>query len=193
MEHYKSVVWSDFVGKTTKKPVQGKVYIDKERRLMMKKKEDFFQTNPQKASAKVTINSFMMGSLFFILTLIWSLNPEKFSLSIITQLVLAIPLLFISSLAYSKIGYWKEVKLWDYLGWFTNNLGNIFILNVIGLMTSKLYLSLAWIYFSLIVMLMVIYSWINFVYSPYALREKAFKLIFFLVVLLLGGILPLLV
>ncbi|HLD04283.1 MAG TPA: hypothetical protein VJG90_01045 [Candidatus Nanoarchaeia archaeon] len=159
----------------------------------MKKKEDFFQTNPQKASAKVTINSFMMGSLFFILTLIWSLNPEKFSLSIITQLVLAIPLLFISSLAYSKIGYWKEVKLWDYLGWFTNNLGNIFILNVIGLMTSKLYLSLAWIYFSLIVMLMVIYSWINCVYSPYALREKAFKLIFFLVVLLLGGILPLLV
>ncbi len=158
----------------------------------MKKKQDFFQTNPQKASAKVTINSFMMGSLFFILTLIWSLNPQKFSLPIITQLVLAVPLLFISSLAYSKIGYWKEVKLWDDLGWFTNNIGNIFILNVIGLMTAPFHPILAWIYFSLIIVLMVIYSWINCVYRPEALGEKAFKLIFFLAVLLLGGVLPLL-
>ncbi|MEK6963242.1 MAG: hypothetical protein AABX70_02355 [Nanoarchaeota archaeon] len=156
----------------------------------MKKEEDFFQTNPQKASAKVTINSFMMGSLFFILTLIWSLNPEKFSPSIIAQLVLAVPLLFMSSLAYSKIGYWKEIKLWDYLGWFTNNIGNIFILNVIGLMTAMFYPTLAWIYFSLIIVLMGVYSWINCIYNPHSLREKAFKLIFFLVVLLLGGILP---
>ena len=157
----------------------------------MKEKEDIFETNPEKAVGKITINALMIGSLFMILTLIWTLDPHKFSLVIITELVLAIPLLFVSSLAYTKLGYWKQTKLWDEFGWFTNNIGNIFVLNVIGLIASTVNRNLSFMYFGLIIFLMIIYSIINVVYKPQAFKEKLFKFIFFLVILILGGIVPL--
>ena len=158
--------------------------------MTMKKEVDIFTTNPEKASAKVAINSFMMGSLFFILTIIWTLNPEKFSIFIISQIVLAIPLLFVSSLAYSKIGYWKEIRLWDALGWFTNTTGNAFILNVVGLITATVSQNLAFVYFALLISLMAIYSLINVAYKRHALRPKLFKFFYFVAVLVLGGIMP---
>ncbi len=106
--------------------------------------EHLVETNPQKSANKVTINSFMMGSLFFILTLIITLDPNKFSHAVIYQLVLAIPLLYVSSLAYSKLGYWKEVHEWDALGWLTNTTGNLFVINSIGLVASKFSHNLAY-------------------------------------------------
>lgn len=150
----------------------------------------FFETNSHKASARVTINSFMMGSLFFILTLVWSLNPSKFNIYLIAQIVFAIPLLFVSSLAYAKIGYWQDIKMWDVFGWFTNNIGSIFILNVVGLMTVTVNRNLAMLYFLLIIILMAIYSVINVIYKPDTLKEKLFKFSFFLLILISGGILP---
>lgn len=157
-----------------------------------RQEKDMFLTNPQKASTRVTINSFMMGSLFFIFTLIWTLDPERFSIFIISQIVLAIPLLFVSSLAYSKIGYWKDVKGWEALGWFTNNVGNIFILNAVGLMTASVDRILAVVYFVLTIVLMTIYSSINIYYRRGAMREKLFKFGYFLLVLVAGGLVPLL-
>jgi len=153
--------------------------------------KDIFSTNESKAASKVTINSFMMGSLFFVLTLIWTLNPAKFSLFIVAQIVLAIPLLFVSSLAYAKIGYWKKVQMWDVLGWFTSNVGSIFILNAVGLITAQIFESVAFLYFILLIVLMAIYSAINIVYTKETLKEKIFKFSFFVLVLVLGGILPL--
>ena len=147
--------------------------------------------NSHKSSTRVRINSFMMGSLFFILTLIWTLSPGKFSVFIISQIVLAIPMLFVSSLAYSKIGYWKEVRLWDLLGWFTNNVGSIFILNAVGLMTAQIHKFTAICYFILLIILMAIYSVINVIYKPKTLKEKIFKFTFFVFVLIVGGIIPL--
>jgi len=153
--------------------------------------KDIFSTNANKASSKVTINSFMMGSLFFVLTLIWTLNPSKFSLFIVAQIVLAIPMLFVSSLAYAKIGYWEKVELWDILGWFTNNTGSIFILNAVGLITAQIYEGVAVCYFLLLIILMALYSIINVVYKRKTLKEKIFKFAFFVIILTLGGILPL--
>lgn len=157
----------------------------------MDKKNDIFFTNPAKAQSRITINSFMMGSLFFMLTLVWSLNPSRFSFYILAQIVLAIPLLYVSSLAYAKVSYWREVKLWDTLGWFTNNTGNIFILNVVGLMTGSVYKNLAFAYFGLIIILMFIYSAINLIHNPKNPKEKLFKFFYFVLILILGGILPL--
>lgn len=150
-----------------------------------------FKTNPEKSANRVSINSFMMGSLFFILTLILTLSPEKFNMVILSQLVLAIPLLFVSSLAYSKIGYWKDTKHWDTFGWFTNNLGSIFILNVVGLITATFSKNLAFAYFGLTLILMLIYSSINVLNNPSNLKEKTFKFLFFVAILFLGGIMHL--
>ncbi|HLD37592.1 MAG TPA: hypothetical protein VJA86_03310 [Candidatus Nanoarchaeia archaeon] len=151
-----------------------------------------FRTNPEKAGNRVAINSFLIGSLFTIFTLIWTLSPEKFSVIIVTQISLAIPLLFVSSLAYSKVAYWKETRLWDTLGWYTNNLATIFIFNVVGLMIADYFVSLAFAYFSATILLMLIYSIINFSYNPSFIKEKLFKFLFFVIVLFLGGILPVL-
>lgn len=157
----------------------------------MEKIGDEFKTNPEKAAAKVSINSFMIGSLFMILTIIWTLNPNKFSPIVIAQLVLAIPLLFVSSLAYAKIGYWKETKWWDRFGWFTNNLGNLLVLNVVGLITSNVFQYISYMFFGLILLLMLFYSIINIHYKPSSINEKILKYLFFVIIIFLGGILPL--
>lgn len=151
-------------------------------------KEYFFQTNPQKSANKVTINSFMMGSLFFVLTLIITLDPSKFSHAIIFQLFLAVPLLYVSSLAYSKIGYWKNTYEWDTLGWFTNTLGNLFIINAIGLLALKFSVLLSHLYFTSFCLLMILYTIINIRQSKKIFYEKIFKLTFLLIVVFLGGI-----
>jgi len=113
-------------------------------------------------------------------------------MAVIGQLVLAIPLLFVSSLAYAKIGYWKETKYWDYLEWFTYNIGNNFVLNVVGLVTSTVFMNLAFVYFGVVILVMIAYFSINVFYRPYTLKEQLFKFSLFMIVLLLGGILPLL-
>lgn len=151
--------------------------------------EYIFKTNPQKSANKVTINSFMMGSLFFVLTLIITLGSNKFSHAIIFQLFLAVPLLYVSSLAYSKIGYWKETYEWDTLGWFTNTTGNLFIINAIGLLALQFSLILSCIYFSLFCLLMIVYTFINIRQNKKIFHEKIFKLIFLLIIVFFGGIL----
>ncbi|HEV7702233.1 MAG TPA: hypothetical protein VGO63_02205 [Candidatus Paceibacterota bacterium] len=151
-------------------------------------KDYIFKTNPQKSANKVTINSFMMGSLFFVLTLIITLDPNKFSHAIIFQLFLAIPLLYISSLAYSKVGYWEQTADWDTLGWFTNTIGNLFVINAIGLLALKFSQGLAYVYFSMFCVLMTLYTLINIKQNKKILHEKIFKLIFLLVIIFFGGI-----
>ncbi len=150
--------------------------------------EYIFRTNPQKSANKVTINSFMMGSLFFVLTLIITLDPNRFSHAIIYQLFLAIPLLYVSSLAYSKIGYWEETYHWDTLGWFTNTVGNLFVINAIGLLALKFSLLLSQIYFFLFCVLMIVYTFINIKQNTKIFYEKMFKLVFLLLIVFFGGI-----
>ena len=152
------------------------------------KKDHFFSANPQKSANKVTINSIMMGSLFFILTLIITLDPLKFHIWVIYQLVLAIPLLFVSSLAYSKIGYKNNIYSWDVFGWFTNTLGNLFVMNAVGLVASKFSLSLGYFYFVLLMGLMLVYTIINVRTTSLSKFSKIFKLLFLLAVVYIGGL-----
>ncbi|MFA6476447.1 MAG: hypothetical protein WCV68_03480 [Candidatus Paceibacterota bacterium] len=157
---------------------------------MSKKDQNIFEINPSKASSKIALSSTMIGVLFFILTLILTLGPYKFNSFVVFQIVLAIPFLFVSILAYSKIAYWDNNKWWDMLGWFSVNIGNGFLLNVIGLMVSSIDVLLALIYFGILIFLMTTYSIINIYYSG-AFSSKLFKFFFFLAILVFGGILPL--
>lgn len=153
--------------------------------------EYIFGTNPEKAASKVAINSFMAGGLFVVFTLIWTLSPKQFSELIILQLVLSIPLLFVSSLAYTKIGYQKDVMLWDNLAWHTNSIGNAFILNIIGLLVSTEYPYIAILYFTVITILFIIYTAINISLHPHFVWQKIYKFGFFMFLVILLGILPL--
>jgi hypothetical protein len=154
--------------------------------------QDIFRINHAKATNNLTINSFLIGSVFFIFSIIWTLDPHKFSKVLMVQLVFSIPLLFVSSLAYAKIAYWKETKLWDSFAWFTNTVANIFLLNVVGLMVAEVYRDMSMMYFFALIGLLLVYSLINIVYRPDLFKQKIFKFLFFAVGVVIGGIFPLL-
>ena len=158
---------------------------------MVKKKSPLFSTNPEKAASKVAINGVMLGSIFVMLAVVF-LELEKFNVVAVIEMVLSIPLLFVSSLAYSKIGYWKEIKLWDGLGYFTNTLGNLFMINAIGLLASVISLMLSFVYFGTTILLLLVYSSINLYYTK-SYGPKIFKFLFSLLILFFGGILPLII
>lgn len=164
-----------------------KIYHNKN---VPKREPDIFKTNTAKASSKVALSSTMIGVLFFILTLILTLGPEKFNKFVIFQIVLSIPFLFVSILTYSKIAYWHDSDFWDMFGWLSVNIGNGLLLNVVGLMVASMDRTLAFIYFLILTILMFTYSCLNVYYSG-RLLEKMFKFLFFLSILLAGGILPL--
>lgn len=157
----------------------------------MNNEQEIIKHNPDKSISRVTINSTMMSGLFFILTLVMTLGPQKFNIYVIAQLVLAIPLLFISSLAYAKVGYRKEHYLFDKLAWLTTTVGNNFILNVAGLMTATFYKNLSILYFGIVTLLITVYYIINIYYKRESLSEELLKLIIIFIILFLGGILPL--
>jgi len=150
-----------------------------------------FPENPAKADARLHINSFLIGCLLTVLTLIWTLNPEKIDLIIISQLVLAIPLIFFASLSFSKIGYKKDHKLWDSFGWYTNNIGYLLFLNAVGLMVAFFsFRILALVYFGLVILLSSSYYIINIISQPGTLKEHLSKLILFILILVLLGVVP---
>ena len=150
-----------------------------------------FRSNPHKANMRIMLNSTMIGVLFFILTLILATGANKFDLIIIAQVVLAIPLLYVSILAYTKIAFWEETKMWDVYGWATTYAGNTLLLNAIGLIAYSINEHLAVAYFALLLLLMYSYSIINISYSKKTVRPKLWKFSFFLIICFLGGILPL--
>ncbi len=150
-----------------------------------------FSKNPEKAEARLHINSFLMGSLFTVLSIIWTFNSEKITMAITLQMVLAIPLILFASLSYAKTGYERSHKIWDRFGWFTNNLGYLLFLNATGLMviafSSKI---VGIIYFGLLIVLVSMYYILNIISQPGTFKEHFWKLILWIIAILLGGILP---
>jgi hypothetical protein len=152
-----------------------------------------FAKNPEKAEARLHINSFLMGSLFTVLALLWTLNQEKVSLTITLQMVLAIPLILFASLSYAKTGYERTHKIWDRFGWITNNLGYLLFLNATGLMVAAFSSKMVGVvFFGLLIFLTSTYYILNIISQPGTLKEHISKLIFWLIVIFLGGILPVL-
>lgn len=144
-----------------------------------------------KSVSRVTINGTMMASLFFILTLVWTLGPKKFNIYIVSQLVLAIPLLFVSSLAYAKVSYREKHHLFDRFAWIATTLGNNFVLNVAGLMAATINKTVALIYFATSFVLITIYYAINIYDGLDTALEETIKLLVILIIMILGGIIPL--
>jgi len=154
---------------------------------------ELFKENPAKADARLHINSFLLGGIFTVIALLLTLSLEKVNFIMLIELVLSIPLIFFASLSYAKIGYKQNHKLWDDFGWITNNLGYLLFLNSTGLIISAFFFnSIALIYFGLIIILSSVYYALNIISQPGTLKEHLSKLILFLVVTILGGVLPIL-
>lgn len=152
-----------------------------------------FRTNPEKAASRVAINGVMLASLFVMLAVVF-LEPEKFHYLAIVQMVLSVPFLFVSSLAYSKIGYWDEVAGWSIFGYVTLTFGNMFTINAVGLLASSISISLSYTYFVLIISLLLVYSVLNVSThkTHVSFRRQSFKFFMSLMIIIFGGLIPLL-
>jgi hypothetical protein len=108
------------------------------------------------------------------------------------QLAMAVPLFVTSSLAYSKVCYRiGEHRIWDPLGWFTHSIGYIMILNAMTILIYRSnYHSVAWLFAAVVIFLFFVYSAMDVIAKRRRLFEKVFKLLFYLLLLFLGSILP---
>jgi len=153
-------------------------------------------SNPAKASARVTINSFMMGAVFFVLTLLWTgnvqatMNAPFHGLWVSSQLVLSIPLFFFSSLAYAKVGYHADPNVWNAHARTAFTIGNALVFNAIGLMSSLFSPWLAMVYFVGFIALMSVYTRINVRLHPSSSRRRWGRFALLASFLVGGGLFP---
>ncbi|MBS3166851.1 hypothetical protein J4403_01430 [Candidatus Woesearchaeota archaeon] len=95
---------------------------------------NYVKTNPHKSQAKLESMNNIMAVCLTIFGIMWAFSPDRLNGPILLQFVLAIPLLYVSGLAYTKVAYRKEVKFWDNFGWFTSTVATAFVLNIVGIL-----------------------------------------------------------
>lgn len=150
----------------------------------------------KKGSDRILINSILAAvSIATLAVMIDSKEPQLNAWSI-AQLTMSIPFLITSSLAYAKTCYRHddEYYTWDMLGWFTHSVGYIMMLNAITIILySTNYKGTAWLYLFVIISLYITYTTIDIMAQKYRLKEKGLKLSFYLLLIFLGSILPILI
>lgn len=101
---------------------------------------------------------------------------------------MAVPLLFVSSLAYSKLSYWKNNLSWDRFGWITNHFGSWFLINVVGLLGASYSKFIGIIYFALTIFLMTVYAVIKIKSKTSSLYSNLIKFGLVILTIIFGGI-----
>jgi hypothetical protein len=148
-----------------------------------------------KGTDRIQIINILAAACIAILSVLLGLSGQRFSGWMIVQLAVATPLLVTSSLAYAKVGYRdvNEYPIWDGLGWATLSLGYIMTLNALAIMLhTSGYVGAYWWFIGTTVFLYVTYSMLDVVARKDRLREKAWKLMVYLVLIFAGAALPIL-
>lgn len=148
-----------------------------------------FKTNPHKANSKISINNTLIAVCLGVFSIMWALSPERLIPSVLLQFIFAIPLLYISSISYTKIAYHDKVRPWDYLGWFTGTTGTAFVLNIFGVLTYSLgHETMALGYFVFTWLLLLIYTLTNIFEDKKSYKQRIFKFVYFIVIQLIFGV-----
>jgi len=148
-----------------------------------------------RGSDRIQINNLLTAVSITVLAVLLSISKPGLSGWIIIQLAITIPCLVTSSLAYAKMCYrgTDEYHIWDNLGWVTHSLGYIMILNAITILLHQNYPMIAWILIGVTVLLFFIYSGLDIVAKRRRLKEKGLKLGFYLLLIFLGAVLPIII
>ena len=146
-----------------------------------------------KANLGLNINRSLLAVCFTIFVLIITLSPKLFSNFVLVtiQLTIAIPLLLSSILAKTKAVSTKKYELWDSYGFITFLLGYSFLINVVGIILSKtLGLKFGLTFLGANIAISILYFLVELLEDKTKLRSKLKKNIFFIALIVLGGILP---
>ena len=155
--------------------------------------EEEFVLNKAKADFRVLINVTLLGICFTIFTFIVAIRPQLLTQNVFLTLQLAcsIPFMTSSALARSKQGYTIRENKWDTFGYVTFILGYTFLINVVGLLLSYLIsFNVGLIYFCVNAGLAVTYSAVDVSYDRHRLKGRAIKVVIFILLLVILGVLP---
>jgi small-conductance mechanosensitive channel len=149
----------------------------------------------KKGSDRIQINNILCAVCVAALSVLLGLSRSKLSSWTIGQLAIAIPLLVTSSLCYAKVGYRSsdEARRWDTFGWLTHSLGYAAVLNATGTMLYRSgFVRVTWVFVGVVLSLFLIYSLVDVHAKRHRLNEKVLKLLFYLALLFVGLVLPIL-
>jgi small-conductance mechanosensitive channel len=148
-----------------------------------------------KGSDRIQVNNILSAVCIGVLSVLLTVSPARVGTWVLGQLAIAVPCLITSSLAYSKTAYRpeSEYRTWDFLAWITHSVGYLFVLNSVALLAyASNYAVAAWLFIGAAATLFVVYSVIDIALKGRRLKEKVLKLAFYLVLLFVGSVLPIL-
>jgi hypothetical protein len=151
------------------------------------------EINPKlvsKASARIALNRTLIGIVIGVFFLTINLRKELFFQKVLVlQLVISIPFLLTSILAYSKVAYRTNTEKWNNLAWFTFIVGYAFIINIIGILLGGFAgKAIAVIFFASSWTLSIIYSLVDISCDKKAVKERVAKdALFILITTVLGA------
>lgn len=157
--------------------------------------DEWVNYRSKKGSDRIQINNILCAVCVAALSVLLGLSREKLSSWTIGQLALAIPLLVTSSLSYAKVGYRSlgEAHRWDTLGWLGHSVGYAAILNATGTMLYRSgFAGVTWLFVGVVLSLFLIYSVVDVHAKRRRLTEKCLKLLFYVSLLFVGLVLPIL-
>ncbi|WP_422006834.1 hypothetical protein [Roseivirga pacifica] len=135
----------------------------------------------RKGQVRIVINSFL--NAFCIALLAYYLNSDEtgeHSFAIILQLVVSIPVLFTSSLLYTKVAYrpHSEYFIWNRVAWHSHTIGYFALMNAIFLTVfdsepDKSWL--AWTFLGITIFLTLVYAFIDVYLKFERIYEKIWK------------------
>lgn len=146
-----------------------------------------------KSKLRLDVNRTLLAISFTVFALIISINPSllKNSLIVSLQLTISIPLFLSSIFARSKLAHAKEINLWENYGFVTFLVGYAFLINVVGNLLSisaGIFLGLA--FFGVNMVLPIVYSCIEVKENKYKFWSRFRKDFIFILLIVLGGVLP---
>ncbi len=142
---------------------------------------------------RIDINLALLGIAFVLFTLVVTNSPEllKQNIFLATELTLVIPLLITSCSAKLKIITRSFNKAWRKLGFYTYLVGYAMLLNVIGIFLQIFVsINISLLFFGVNIFMALLYSVFEIVEKSDTFSSKWLKDLLFILLLVLGGILP---
>ncbi|MFH1649494.1 MAG: hypothetical protein ABIA93_03020 [Candidatus Woesearchaeota archaeon] len=146
-----------------------------------------------KAKLRLDINRSLLAICFALFGIIIAIQPELLGQTpwLPIQLTLAIPLLFTSIFARSKLATARLPKMWEEYGFITFLIGYALLINVTGiLLSTKLSVHLGLIFLFSNIFISLVYSTLEVIETKSKLKTRLYKDSFFALLILIGGILP---
>lgn len=167
-----------------------KVYKSENLHFNMQKESEVWIN---KAKLRIDLNRSLLVICFTLFTLIIAINPLilKNNTILTVELILAIPLLISSSLTRMKLVYSNKREIWNNFGFITFIIAYGLLINVIGMfLTSLVNQKISMLFFGANILMALAYSLIEVFEDKEKLSSRFYKDLFFIAVLVFGGILP---